>query len=61
VAIQRRRERRAKKEPPSLSRERLMKLTAEALIETLDKGDSNPAQRQQMIDELDEINDYYDA
>jgi hypothetical protein len=34
-----------------------MKLTAQALIETIDKGDSNPAQRQRMIDELDELND----
>lgn len=42
-------------------RQMQMKLTAEALIETLDKGDSDPEQLREIIDKLDELNDNFDA
>jgi hypothetical protein len=64
MPIQKLRARRADKESEeeeSRFRQALIKEKAEALIETIDKGDSNPAQRQKMIDELDDLNDCYDA
>jgi hypothetical protein len=45
----------------SRSRQMLMMLTAERLIETLDKGESDPEQLQEIIDKLDELNDNFYA
>jgi hypothetical protein len=45
----------------SRSRHMLMILAAESLIETLDKGDSDPEQLQEIIDKLDELNDNFYA
>jgi hypothetical protein len=39
----------------------LMKERAAMLIEMIDKGDSSPHQRQEIIGKLDELNDNYDA
>jgi hypothetical protein len=62
VAIKSVRARRAKnKEEDSRRRQILMKQTAEALIETLDRGNSHPEERQEIIDRLDELNDNFDA
>jgi len=36
-------------------------LTAERLIETLDKGESDPEHLQEIIDKLDEFNDNFYA
>jgi hypothetical protein len=38
-----------------------MKLTAEALVEDLDKGASHPKQLQKFIDRLDELNENFEA
>ena len=39
----------------------LMIYAANGLIEMLDKGESDPEQRQEIIDKLDELNDNFDA
>jgi F420-0:gamma-glutamyl ligase-like protein len=62
LAIKRLTRRKAKNnKEDSRSRHMLMILTAESLIETLDKGDSDPEQLQEIIDKLDELNDSFDA
>ena len=48
-------------EEESRSRHMLMIVTAERLIETLDKGEGDSWQLQKIIDELDELNDNFDA
>jgi len=48
-------------EQRSRFRQTEIKETAEMLIEMIDKGDSHRAERQEIIDKLDELNDNYDA
>jgi hypothetical protein len=60
--IMRLRRRKAENQEERLrSRHLQMKLTAEAFVEALDKGDSHPKQLQEFIDKLDELNDNFDA